>query len=188
MRGQPTNNNKLVLLHWICSGKHNNLLSFYIISKNWEGTDSGFFTKSPCYNAFIFGKSLKNILCALIAINILWQAWRWSHFHDFILKHYSDVITGAMPSQITSFTIVYPSVCSGAYPRKHQSSASLAYVWGINRSPVNSPYNGPVTRKMFPLMTSSWIIVGWYWFTSINSKHLAASSPIISKHMKYPTI
>ena len=38
----------------------------------------------------------------------------------------------------------------GADQRKHQSSASLAFVRGIHRSPVNSPYKGPVTRKMFP--------------------------------------
>ena len=35
--------------------------------------------------------------------------------------------------------------------RKHQSSASLAFVRGIHRGPVNSPHKWPVTRKMFPL-------------------------------------
>ena len=34
--------------------------------------------------------------------------------------------------------------------KKHQSSASLGFVRGIHRSPVNSPHKGPVTRKMFP--------------------------------------
>ena len=34
--------------------------------------------------------------------------------------------------------------------RKHQSSASLAFVRGINRWPVDSPHKGPVTRSMFP--------------------------------------
>ena len=33
--------------------------------------------------------------------------------------------------------------------RKHKSSASLAFVRGIHRWPVNSPHKGPVTRKMF---------------------------------------
>ena len=33
---------------------------------------------------------------------------------------------------------------------KHQSSASLAFVRGIHRRPVNSPHKWPVTRKMFP--------------------------------------
>ena len=38
----------------------------------------------------------------------------------------------------------------GADHRKHQSSALLAFVRGIHRSPVNSPHKGPATRKMFP--------------------------------------
>ena len=42
------------------------------------------------------------------------------------------------------------AVDSGAYQRKHQRSASLAFVRGIHRWPVNSPHKGLVTRKMFP--------------------------------------
>ena len=53
-------------------------------------------------------------------------------------------------SQITSLTIVYSIVYSDADQRKHQSSASLAFVRGIHRGPVNSPHKWPVTRKMFP--------------------------------------
>ena len=64
--------------------------------------------------------------------------------------HYNDVILGAMVSQITSLTIVYSTVYLGADQRKHQSSASLAFVLGIHRWPVNSPHKRPVTRKMFP--------------------------------------
>ena len=41
---------------------------------------------------------------------------------------------GAMASQITSLTIVYSTVYSGADQRKHQSSASLAFVRGIART------------------------------------------------------
>ena len=54
-----------------------------------------------------------------------------------------------MASQITSLTIVYSTVYSGEDQRKHQSSASLAFVRGIHRGPVNSPHKWPVTRKMF---------------------------------------
>ena len=57
---------------------------------------------------------------------------------------------GTMASQITSLTIVYSFVYSGADQSKHQSSASLVFVWGIHRGPVNSPHKWPVTRKMFP--------------------------------------
>ena len=53
-------------------------------------------------------------------------------------------------SLITSITIVYSTIYSGADQSKHQSSASLAFVWGIHRGPVNSPHKWPVTRKMFP--------------------------------------
>ena len=53
-------------------------------------------------------------------------------------------------SLITSLTVVYSIVYSDADQRKHQSSASLAFVWGILRGPLNSPQKWPVTRKMFP--------------------------------------
>ena len=64
--------------------------------------------------------------------------------------HYDDVIMEAIASQITSLTIVYSTVYSGVDKSKHQSSASLAFVWGIHRGPVNSPHKWSVTRKMFP--------------------------------------
>ena len=64
--------------------------------------------------------------------------------------HYGDVIMSMIASQITSLTIVYSTVYSDADQRKHQSSASLAFVLGIHRGPVNSPHKWPVTRKMFP--------------------------------------
>ena len=68
----------------------------------------------------------------------------------FSENHYCDVIMGAMASQITNPTIVYSIVYSGAEQRKHQSSASLAFVRGIHRWPANSPNKWRVTRKMFP--------------------------------------
>ena len=65
-----------------------------------------------------------------------------------LFLHYADVIMGMIASQITSLTIGYSIVY--ADQRKHQSSASLAFVRGIHRGPVNSPHKWPVTRKMFP--------------------------------------
>ena len=64
--------------------------------------------------------------------------------------HYREVIMGRMASQITGLTFVYSTVNSGADQRKRQSSASLAFVRGIHRWPVNSPHKWPSTRKMFP--------------------------------------
>ena len=82
----------------------------------------------------------------------------WSHvfgivFYSFVLSsvhHYGDVIMGAIASQITNLTIVCSTVYSDADQRKHKSSASLAFVRGIQWWPVNSPHKWPVTRKMFP--------------------------------------
>ena len=47
--------------------------------------------------------------------------------------HYDDVIMTTMASQITSLTVVYSTVYSDADQRKHQTPASLAFVWGIHR-------------------------------------------------------
>ena len=77
--------------------------------------------------------------------------WSW---------HYNDVIMSAMASQITSLTIVYSTVYSGADQRKHQNSASLAFARVIHRGPVTSPHKGPVTWKMFPfddVIMNCWI-------------------------------
>ena len=66
------------------------------------------------------------------------------------VSHYDDVIMTMLASQITSLTVVYSIVYSGVNQRKHQSSASLAFVREIHRGPVNFPHKCPVTRKMFP--------------------------------------
>ena len=89
------------------------------------------------------------------------------------LFHYNEVIMGAMASQITSLTIVYSTVYSGTDERKHQSSASLAFVRGIHRWPVNSPHKWPVTRKMLPfddvimyipetILRCIWLSLSWF--------------------------
>ena len=70
--------------------------------------------------------------------------------HCLTSIYHGNVIMGAIASQITSLTIVYSTVYSDADQRKHQSSASLAFVRGIHRGLVNSPHKWPVTRKMFP--------------------------------------
>ena len=58
---------------------------------------------------------------------------------------------GVIASQITSLTIVHSAVYSDADQRKHQSSASLPFVLGTHRGPVNSPHKWPVTQKIYPL-------------------------------------
>ena len=69
---------------------------------------------------------------------------------DSLPLYHSDGMMSALASQITSLTIVYSTVYSGADQRQYQSSASLAFVRGTPRWPVNSPHKGPVMREMFP--------------------------------------
>ena len=79
-----------------------------------------------------------------------------SHTSQLIDSHYNNVIMSAMASQIISLMILYSTFYSDADQRKHQRSASLAFVRGIHRWPVY----GPVTRKMFPfddvIMINPW--------------------------------
>ena len=69
--------------------------------------------------------------------------------------HYTDVIMTTMASQITSLTVVY--FYPDADQRKHQSSASLAFVWGIHRDRWIPRAKGQLRGKCFHLMTSSWV-------------------------------
>ena len=70
--------------------------------------------------------------------------------------HYNDVIMSPMASQLTSLTIVSSTVYSYADQRKQQSSASLAFVWGIHRDRWIPRTTGQLRGKCFHLMTSSW--------------------------------
>ena len=82
---------------------------------------------------------------------------------------------GAIASQITSLRIVYSTVYSDADQRKHQSSASLAFVYGIHRNRWIPRIKGQLRGKCFHLMTSSWrfgdassqSLVSQSWRTSI---------------------
>ena len=71
------------------------------------------------------------------------------------IVHYDDVRMGAIASQITSLAIVYSAFYSGVDQRKHQSSASLAFVWGIHRDRWIPRTKGQLRGKCFHLMTSS---------------------------------
>ena len=93
--------------------------------------------------------TIKHIFCRLNTQLTHWVEidQQWTN-----AVHYSDVIMKAMASQITSITIAYSAFYSSADQRKHQSSALLAFVRGINRWPLNSPHKGPVTRKYVPIL------------------------------------
>ena len=92
------------------------------------------FVRNDPFHIFQHWSGLWRVACSAIIWTNDWivcgnrrRSLRWRHI-------------GAMASQITSLTIVYSIVYSGADQRKHQSSAS----------PVNYPHKWPVTRWMFP--------------------------------------
>ena len=66
------------------------------------------------------------------------------------VQHYNDVIWARWRLKSPASWMFTQPFFQGADQRKHQRSASLAFVRGIHRWPVNSPHKGPVTRKMFP--------------------------------------
>ena len=95
------------------------------------------------------------------------REWKTSRRSSYTQYNYRDVIMSGMASQITGLLTVCWTVYPGADQSKHQSSASLAFVWGTHRRPVNSPQKGPVTRKMFPfddviMMTLNWHVCQRY--------------------------
>ena len=118
----------------LCIGK--NILSFACVALSPQ------YCRDACQISKQKGDSDMELWCFLYLCPNNNGAKNWN-------VHHSDLIMGAIVSQITSLTIVYSTVYSDADQRKHQSSASLAFVWGIHRGPVNSPHKRPVTRKMF---------------------------------------
>ena len=62
-----------------------------------------------------------------------------------------------MAFQHTDNLTVYSTVCSGEYPRQHQSSVLLAILEGIHRWPVDSPNKGRVMSIFHTLCQYVWL-------------------------------
>ena len=131
---------------------------------------------------------IKQALGHLISLapQLFLQKHIWAN-HEGIFKalnHYNDAIMGVMASQITSLTIVYSTVYSGAAQSKHQSSASLAFVCGSHWGPVNSPHKWPVTQKMFPfddvimllVLFAYWESTSSWWIMYTNGQYMESVS------------
>ena len=132
------------------------------------------------YNEYTFGCCLILYSCSSV-----WLWWRLDVYFDFCrhdkcttksalknpgqsdvenwLRYHNDVIMTKIASQITSLTVVYSTVYTDADQRKHQSSASLAFVWGIPCT------KGQLRRKCFHLMTSSWIFRGYLFMIPVET-------------------
>ena len=124
------------------------------------------FHKVACMSTDMKEKEIVNILLTIYR----WGIWKRRNRNRYDNKEltnafYNDVIMGAIASQITTLTIVYPTLYSEADQRKHQSSASLAFVRGIHRGSGTSPHKWLVTRKMLPfddvIMKIVVIVIMW---------------------------
>ena len=91
-------------------------------------------------------KAKKFRLNLIRCITLLSLRWRHND-HDSVSNH--------------SPTVVYSTVYSDADQSKHQSSASLAFVWGIHRDRWIPRTKGQLRGKCFHLMTSSWCPMLW---------------------------
>ena len=134
------------------------------------------------YNDVMISARASQITSLMIVYPTVYSAADQRKLYDFYLNqslfksmeiHYNDVIISAMASQITGLMIVtqlfiQPQIkgmiwfLSQSIPiqidgdslqwRRQNKRDSVS---NHHRWPVNSPHKGPVTRKMFHLMTSS---------------------------------
>ena len=164
------------------------IIGVWILNRNSVLCTSSSYTGN--FKKYATGSCYVKFSCALVPANIS-QHIAQSYIHtpatairrpvtDIRNHHYNDVIMSAMASQITSLTIVYSTVYSGAEQRKHQSSTSLDFVRGFHRWPVNSPHKGPLTRKIWwrhhgysieandicPYMIVNQQLLNWYVYTT----------------------
>ena len=93
---------------------------FFIISYYLSDRKIAFIVTSP-FNLVFVGSEVR--------ISNRYKIYQAARCHS----HYTDVIMSAMTSQITGVSIVYSTIYSVTDQRKHQNSASLAFMWGIHR-------------------------------------------------------
>ena len=120
-------------------------------------------------SSFIYMRQVTQLVDGSIVINLAVNLMPVSFFRKCLEPssaagshfHYNDVRMSVFVSQITGISSVCLTVCSGTDQRKHQSSASLAFVRGIHRWPVNSLHKWPVTWKMVPFFYVIMLCVQW---------------------------
>ena len=81
----------------------------------------------------------------------------------------------AMASQINGPSIVCSIIYSGTDQRKHQNSASLAFLRRIHRWPMNSPHRRPATRKMSSCTNSLLTHLGWVTHICVSKLNIVGS-------------
>ena len=143
-------------VHFLCLLCTYTFMHIYSIFIRKQSTSMRWGQRYKCIKCFATKRKRKGKLSITVS------KWEWLNIYPYvsvphigILYHYADVIMGPIASQITSLMIVYSIVYSDADQRKHQSSASLAFVWGIHRDRWIPRTKGQLRGKCFHLMTSS---------------------------------
>ena len=98
---------------------------------------------------------------------------------------------GTMASQITSLTIVYSTVYSGAEQRKHQIKLPVTGLCAGNSPGIGEfPHKQPVTQKIFPFDDVIMIMcMLWGNFsTQINVTHADHSDQLSTNFHQHPTM
>ena len=98
----------------------------------------------------IFRPQILCITRKCLSWNIDYGKAIWVDWPEMWCLRYSDIIISTPASRITGVAIVYRNFSLGADQREYQSSASLAYMRGIHRWPVNPPQKGLAMLKIFP--------------------------------------
>ena len=127
---------------------------YVLLSKRYPERASEHFNESARSNYLENLFEMKSSTWQLFAVTphfIEWGFFHWrSSFCSGYGQHCIDVIMTRMASQITSLTIVYSTVYSGADKKKTSKLRVTGLCVGNSPGPVNSPHKGPVTRKMIP--------------------------------------
>ena len=124
-----------------------------------------------------------------VSFGVVWQHTMIARDVDPV--HYAGIIMITMASQITSLTVVYSIVYSDADQSKHQSSASLAFVWGIHRDRWIPRTKGQLRGKLMTsiddvIMSMKFhgvIIRLQYWLRQLPSATKPLPSPVGRRNM-----
>ena len=142
----------LMMLRLIVSQGHQNNDNGIAVSEQYGGALSG------------YGKVSVILPQTPLRCGLLWMwydlCFPWDNLYFFSL-HCNDVAMATIASQITSLTVVYSTVYSDADQRKHQSSALLAFVWGIHRTgefPAQRPSYAENVSIWWHIMSGEYLV------------------------------
>ena len=156
----------------------------FIIFQLRSASDRNLLTKLSYWNFYMWDYNAC-LECSHLCNKILGSLLPYCITYVLHLTLGPFITVSAMASVIIGVSIVYSIVCSGVDQRKHQKSASLAFVSEIHRSPMNFPHNGgQQSGKCFHLMMSSCnfsiYIFSYFWVMSDSLYTPGLNIPVVT--------